>query len=187
MAAIESLSNWSSTRDPPPRLDLHGSAPESMEEMVSFQEFIGARTFEAKFLELVRTYVSYLNRCAYGIDRHTRRVRGLGESEERLRLLPAWRRATLYSERERAALSWAECLTRSVAQVSEREFAQAREWFTEEELVDLTLAVVETQASNRVAIAFRQPPAPLWGTSLGSLSAPPRRRRLARIAAEQFA
>jgi AhpD family alkylhydroperoxidase len=187
MAAIESLSDWSGPRELTPRLNLHDAAPESMEEMISFQEFIGARTFDTMFLELVRTYVSHLNRCVYGIDRHTRRARGCGETEERLRLLPAWRPTALYSERERAAFAWAECLTRSVAEVSDREFQQAREWFTEEELVDLTFAVVETQAWNRFAIAFRQPPAPARGRLLESLSATPRRGRLTREAAEQFA
>ncbi len=159
MAALEALLNFSAASDRPPRINLHDSAPESMEEMISFQEFIGARTFAGGFIELVRIYVSQLGRCAYGIDRHTHRARGFGETEERLRLLPQWRQTALYSARERAALAWAECLARRVPDIGDNEFQQVREWFTEEELIDLTLLIVETQAWNRLAIAFRQPPA----------------------------
>jgi AhpD family alkylhydroperoxidase len=159
MAAPEPLVTASATSDRSPRLNLHDSAPESMEEMISFQEFIGARTFDASFLELVRTYVSQLSRCEYGIDRYTHRARGIGETEERLRLLPRWRQSALYSERECAAFTWAECLWQRASEIPDNEFQHVREWFTEEELVDLTLVIVETQAWNRLATTFRQPPA----------------------------
>jgi AhpD family alkylhydroperoxidase len=141
-----------------PRLNLHDSAPESMQEMMSFQEFLGARTLEPKFLELVRIYVSQLNRCAYGIDRHTHRARRLGETENRLQLLLAWRQTPLYSDRERAAFAWAESVMRPSPDVSDGDFERAREWFTSEELVDLTFLILATHAWNRLAIAFGQPP-----------------------------
>jgi len=141
-----------------PRLNLHDSAPESMQEMMSFQEFIGARTLEPKFLELVKIYVSQLNRCAYGIDRHTHRARRLGETEERVQLLLAWRQTPLYSERERAAFAWTESVMRPSAEVDDSDYEQVRQWFTSEELVDLTFVILATHAWNRLAIAFGQPP-----------------------------
>lgn len=141
-----------------PRLNLHDSAPESMQEMMSFQEFIGARTLEPKFLELVKIYVSQLNRCAYGIDRHTHRARRLGETEERLQLLLAWRQTPLYSERERAAFAWTESVMRLSAEVDDSDYERVRQWFTSEELVDLTFVILATHAWNRLAIAFGQSP-----------------------------
>jgi AhpD family alkylhydroperoxidase len=140
------------------RLNLHDSAPHSMEEMMSFQEFLGARTLEPRFLELVRAYVSQLNRCAYGIARHTHRARELGESEERLQLLLAWRQTSLYSKSEHAAFAWADSVMRPSAEVGDGDFERACEWFTSEELVDLTFVILVTHAWNRLVIAFGQPP-----------------------------
>src|SRR5690606_14660363 len=87
---------------------------------------------------------------------HTKDARAAGESEQRLYLLPAWREAPFYTERERAALEWTEALTL----VSEREVAddlyeRVRQHFGEKELVDLTLAITAINSWNRLAIAFR--------------------------------
>jgi AhpD family alkylhydroperoxidase len=68
-------------------------------------------TLEKPLLELVRTRVSQINGCAYRLDMHSKDARAGGESEQRLYVLDAWREAPFYSERERAALAWAEALT----------------------------------------------------------------------------
>lgn len=141
-----------------PRLNLHDSAPESVEEMMSFQEFIGSQTLDPAFVELMRTYVSELSRSAYGIDRYAHRAHALGEPYERLHLLLAWRQTPLYTERERAAFAWTEAVLRPAAEVSDGDFGEAREWFSEDELVDLTFVIVTTHAWNRLAGAFGQPP-----------------------------
>jgi AhpD family alkylhydroperoxidase len=129
-----------------------------MEELMSFQKFVAASDFDPRLLELVRIHVSELNRCAQGICRHTRRARELGESEERLHLLPVWKQAPLYNGREQAALAWAEAVAQVAVDVTDQEFKNAREWYTEEELVELTLVILATNAWNRMAISFRQLP-----------------------------
>lgn len=109
-------------------------------------------------IELVKIRISQINGCGYCIDMHTKDARAAGESEQRLHLLSAWREASIYSERERAALAWAESVTRLVDQrVPDEIYECARQSFSEQELSALTLLVVEINGWNRFAIAFRYP------------------------------
>jgi len=113
---------------------------------------------EPALLELVKIRASQINGCAYCIDMHTKDARASGETEQRLYLLSAWREATVYTDRERAALAWTEAVTRLEHQdVPDSVYEQARAHFTEEELVALTLAVVQINGWNRLSIAFRRP------------------------------
>jgi AhpD family alkylhydroperoxidase len=116
-------------------------------------------TLEPALIELVKTRASQINGCGYCIDMHTKDARLAGETEQRLYLLNAWREAPMYSPRERAALAWTEALTRiDRHEVSDELYAQAREQFSEEELVTLTLAVVAINGWNRFSIAFAATP-----------------------------
>ena len=90
---------------------------------------------------------------------HTTDARKLGETDERMHLLNAWREAPCFTERERAALAWAEAVTLiTEGHVPDAIYEQARRYFSEKELVDLTAAVVAINSWNRIAIAFRAPP-----------------------------
>ena len=90
---------------------------------------------------------------------HSKDARAAGETEQRLYLLDAWREAPFFGERERAALAWTEVVT-FVAEghVPDEAYAAARELFSDEELVNLTLAIVAINGWNRLCIAFRSPP-----------------------------
>ena len=82
--------------------------------------------------------------------------RAAGETEQRLYLLDAWRETPLYTDRERAALEWTEAVTRVAdGHVPDEVYARARDHFSEEELVSLTIAVIATNSFNRLNIAFR--------------------------------
>ncbi len=112
-----------------------------------------------KLLHLLKFRVSQINGCAYCLDMHSKDLRAVGETEQRIYLLDAWREAPLYTEREQAALAWAEALTLvTQGHVPDEVYEQARHQFTEEELVNLTLAVVAINGWNRVSIAFRAVP-----------------------------
>lgn len=90
---------------------------------------------------------------------HTKSARSRGETEQRLYTLVAWREAPFFTERERAALAWAEAVTLvSVDHVPDEVYEEARRQFSEEELVYLTLAVASMNSWNRMAISFRIPP-----------------------------
>jgi alkylhydroperoxidase family enzyme len=90
---------------------------------------------------------------------HSKELRAAGESEQRLYLLDAWEESPFYSERERAALAWTEALTRiTEGHVPDAAYAQVRAQFSEEELANLTLAIVAINGANRLNIAFRTVP-----------------------------
>jgi AhpD family alkylhydroperoxidase len=112
---------------------------------------------EPALVQLVLMRVSQINGCAFCLDMHSKDARAAGETEQRLYLLPAWRETTLYSERERIALAWAEELTAlaSHAAVPDALYEQARQLFDEAALVDLTLLVVTINSWNRINIAAR--------------------------------
>jgi AhpD family alkylhydroperoxidase len=111
-------------------------------------------------IELVYLRVSQLNNCAYCLDMHTRDLIKKGVGIEKLALVQAWPEAgDLFDDRERAALAWAETVTR-VAEtgVPDPDYFAAREAFEEQELADLTIAVGLMNAYNRLAISFRNVP-----------------------------
>ena len=138
------------------RLDYGKAAPGSVQAMYKLQRFSEESGLERPLLELVKTRVSQINGCAFCIDMHTKDARAAGETEQRLYGLSAWRESPYYSERERAALAWAEVVTLiSQTHASDEEYEAARAQFGEEELVKLTMAVIAINGWNRLAIAFR--------------------------------
>jgi len=111
---------------------------------------------EKSLAALVFFRVSQINGCAYCLDADAASLLAKGETPQRLFVLNAWREATLYTPRERAALGWAEAVTLVTdGHVPDEVYAEAREQFSEEELIDLTMAVLTVNCYNRVNIAFR--------------------------------
>ncbi|MDB6137767.1 MAG: hypothetical protein JWO94_839 [Verrucomicrobiaceae bacterium] len=142
-----------------PRVNYQTASPEAVQAMVALEGAVRKSGLEASLLELVKMRASQLNGCAFCLDMHSRDARQHGESERRLYLLQAWREAPLFTERERAALAWTEAVTLiSANHVPDDVFEQARQHFSETELVNLTLAVVAINGWNRFAISFRIPP-----------------------------
>jgi AhpD family alkylhydroperoxidase len=117
-------------------------------------------TLEQALIELVLLRISQINGCAFCIDMHTKDARAAGETEQRLYMLQAWREAhAMFTDRERAALAWAEAVTRLGEHgVSDAVYAQAMAMFSEEELVNLNMAVVLINGWNRFAITFQAEP-----------------------------
>jgi len=140
-----------------PRLNADQAAPEIMRAMGEFDDRVRQSGLEPLLLELVKTRASQLNGCAYCLHLHTAEARALGESEERLYLLDAWRESPLYSPRERAALAWTEALTLIArSHAPDEVYAEARRHFSEAELVKLSIAIGLINAWNRLAVGFRQ-------------------------------
>jgi AhpD family alkylhydroperoxidase len=108
--------------------------------------------------ELVKIRASQINGCAYCLDMHTKDARALGETEQRIYALNAWRETPFFTDRERAALEWTEALTRVAdTHVPDDVHARVAAHFTEGELVALTFAVVVINSWNRIAVSFRAP------------------------------
>jgi AhpD family alkylhydroperoxidase len=132
--------------------------PEIVGAMRSLAQAAREGPLEPVLIELVKVRASQLNGCAHCLEMHTKDARALGESEDRLHLLAAWRDAPVFSERERAALTWCEELTLLAERsVDDDTYDAVRRVLSEDELCQLTLAVVAINAWNRFAVAFRAP------------------------------
>jgi AhpD family alkylhydroperoxidase len=141
------------------RLNPYKIAPGAYQALSAMQSYSTEHSLEPKLMELVKTRASQINGCAYCLAMHTRDARKMGESEDRLFLLNAWEEAPVYNERERAALAWTEAVTRvSDTHVPDHVYDEARKVFSEQELVDLTMAIIAINSWNRIAIAFRAQP-----------------------------
>jgi AhpD family alkylhydroperoxidase len=141
------------------RLDFRKASPQADKAMAGLHMFVRNCGLDHSLLELVKLRASQINGCAHCMDMHTKELRADGESEQRLYLLSAWRESPLYSDRERAALAWTEAVTLVADnQVPDEVYDEVRRQFTEEELVNLTLALVAINGANRLNMAFRTVP-----------------------------
>lgn len=143
-----------------PRLDYATLAPGALAGLYAAGRYLREETtLEPALRHLVTLRASQMNGCAFCIAMHVQEAKEDGERDERLHGLIAWREASWYSERERAALAWTEAVTDIAhGHVGDEVYAQARAVFSERELVDLNLAVATINSWNRFAIAFRVPP-----------------------------
>jgi len=141
------------------RLNYGKSAPGVYDAMDALDRYVGECGLEKPLVLLVQLRASQLNGCAYCLDMHWKDLRAVGEGEQRLYSLDAWRECPYYTERERAALAWTEAVTRvAEGHVPDAVFEQVRPHFSEKELSDLTLAVAAINAWNRLSIAARLVP-----------------------------
>ena len=142
------------------RLDYNQVAPAGIRALGNVYGYIQQSKLPAALVDLVYLRISQINNCAYCLDMHTRDLLKRGEKIEKLALLQAWPEAgDLFDERERAALAWAETVTRVAdTGVPDEAYRAARAVFEERELVDLTIAVGLMNAYNRMAISFRNTP-----------------------------
>jgi AhpD family alkylhydroperoxidase len=141
------------------RIEPRHLTPGGYEAMLGLERYLGACSLEKKLLDLVRLRVSQMNGCAYCLDMHWKDLQAEDESPQRLYSLDAWRETPYYSDRERAALAWAEAVTMVAdTHVPDEVYDQARAHFDEQQLADLTLATVAINGWNRLNIAFRTVP-----------------------------
>lgn len=131
----------------------------ALNAMFGLGTYLAKSGLEPSLVNLLFLRVSQINGCAYCIDMHSKDLRAGGESEQRLYLLNVWRESPIYSERERAALAWAEAVTLvTEGHVPDEVFEMASKQFDKTELANLTLAVVTINGWNRLNIAFRTIP-----------------------------
>ena len=141
------------------RLNYKEIAPDGVRALGNLEAYVRSSGLGKSLLELVKLRASQINGCAYCIDMHTKDARARGETEQRLYLLNAWRESPQYTDRERTALAWTESLTLiSENHVPEEIYEHAKNFFSEKEIVDLTLAVIAINSWNRLAITFRTTP-----------------------------
>lgn len=139
------------------RIDYY-KHPEIMRPMRALSQAASDGSLEPKLLELVKVRASQLNGCAHCLEMHTKDARAGGESDDRLHLVAVWREAPMFTERERAALLWCEELTLLAERdVSDEIYRKVNDVFSEDEICQLTLAVMVINSWNRLAVGLRAP------------------------------
>jgi AhpD family alkylhydroperoxidase len=142
------------------RMDYRAAAPDGIKAIGGLYRYVMQSGLPERLVDLVYLRVSQINGCAYCLDQHSRDLLKKGLALEKLVLVAAWRDAgDLFDTHERAALAWAETVTRvAETHVPDADYAAAASVFGAKTLADLTLAISLMNALNRMAISFRQTP-----------------------------
>jgi AhpD family alkylhydroperoxidase len=138
------------------RLKYGQLAPEGLAKMTALEHYLNNGTgLEASLRELVRLRASLMNGCEYCIRLHTSELRKMNETAERIAGVEEWRGSEVYTERERAALAWAEAVTNiQEGHAPDAVYDEVRAQFSDVETVNLTLVISTINAWNRIAISL---------------------------------
>lgn len=141
------------------RLDYTQQSPELFKKLAMFSQAINATSVDTTTHDLINIRASQLNGCAFCLDMHIKEATLHGERALRLHHIAAWRESDLFTPRERACLAWTEVLTQLPAHgVPDDLYERVRGQLSEQEIVDLTYAVMAINAWNRANVAFRTAP-----------------------------
>lgn len=140
------------------RINYAAVSPQGVDAMRALDRLVRRSPLDQRIVKLVKIRASQLNGCAFCLDMHTKDARALGETEQRIYTLSAWRETPFFDARERAALAWTEAVSQIHDGVSDELYDSVKQHFDEEQLVALTYAVVAINGWNRIAIAFRKVP-----------------------------
>lgn len=141
------------------RFDYAALSQGGYKAMLGLEQHLRHCGLDSGLLHLVKLRASQINGCAFCLDMHWKDLRAVGETEQRLYSLDAWRECPYYTERERAALAWTEAVTLITSgHVPDAVYEEARTQLSETEIADLTFAVATINAWNRLAISARTEP-----------------------------
>ncbi|SRR5690606_14633976 len=140
-----------------PRLNFYQAAPEIIAAVRTLNQAVETCGLEKSLLHLIKLRASQINGCSYCVDMHSREALEDGDRLQRVLLVSAWKESPLFSERERAALAWTEKLTKlsETGMVEDEDYEAAREHFSEEELVKLSVAIGMINVWNRLCVPFQ--------------------------------
>ncbi|SRR5690554_543988 len=139
------------------RLDYYKTDPKSLKGLLELEKYVAGSELDPKLKHLIKFRASQINGCAYCIDMHTKDARKLGETEQRLYAVSAWRETNFFTEKEQAALAWTEALTLIANnEITDELYEFVSSQFSEKELVALTMTIVAINGWNRLAIPFKQ-------------------------------
>ncbi|GED29757.1 alkyl hydroperoxide reductase AhpD [Brevibacillus centrosporus] len=135
------------------RMNYRSANPQAFQAMIKLEGYVQECGLEKGLMELIKIRASQINGCAFCLDMHTKDARKLGETEQRIYLLSAWREAAFYTDAERAALALTEAVTTiSVGGVSDELYEEVHKHFDEKQFVSLIMAINVINAWNRLAI-----------------------------------
>ncbi|WP_254412696.1 carboxymuconolactone decarboxylase family protein [Dyadobacter diqingensis] len=134
------------------RLNIQEKGQNALKTLYGIGNYLKRSSIEIGLQEIICFRVSQINSCAYCLDMHYKNARANGETEQRLYGLSAWQEAPYYTPRERAALAWAEAVTK--CDVPDQIYGEAKSQFSDEELIDLTIVVSSINIWNRINLSF---------------------------------
>ncbi len=141
------------------RIDYSQVYPDAIKALTEFDKYVRKTEIDQRLIDLINIRASQINHCAYCLDMHVKDARASGEPEQRLHSIAAWRETPFFSDRERAALAWTEAVTLLTdGFVPDDVYEQARQQFSETELIGLTMAIVEINGWNRMNVSLRMMP-----------------------------
>lgn len=141
------------------RFNYLKAAPDAYKAMSGVVAYLRGCGLEPGLLHLIDLRASQINGCAFCLDMHWKDLRAIGEEDQRLYSLDAWRECPWYTERERAALAWTEALTLvTQGHVPDTVYEEVKQHFSEKELTDLSFAITTINVWNRICIAARTTP-----------------------------
>ena len=141
------------------RLDYEAISPEGLKTLLTLNSFVKDLGIEPKLKALIEIRISQINGCAFCVDHHSMEARSAGESQQRLDSLVVWDESPFFTDRERVALDWAESVTLCAESgVPDEVYLEARNIFSEQELVDLTYLIINMNSLNRIGVSFRMVP-----------------------------
>lgn len=141
------------------RMDYRNTDPKALKGMLKMEKHVAKSNLKHSLRELIKLRASQINGCTYCIEMHTKDALENGETEQRIHALEEWRETTLFSDRERAALAWTEALTLiSENGISDSLYNTVLGYFSEKELIALTMAIIAINGWNRLAKSFRTLP-----------------------------
>jgi AhpD family alkylhydroperoxidase len=135
------------------RFNIAENAPEAYKAMLAFDRYLSTTSLTPIQKELIKIRASQINGCAHCINMHTLDARKLGETEQRIYLLNAWRETSLYTEEEQAILALTEEVTLIQNHVSDETYERAAKLFSAEQITQIIMAIIIINAWNRIGIS----------------------------------
>jgi len=146
----------------PIRINYPQLSHESYKILMSLEQSLAGSSVDKTIRDLIKIRVSQINGCLFCNDMHVKEARTHGERELRLHHLAFWHESALFNPKEKAALEWAELVTKMPGKgIEDKDFGKAREFFSEKELSDLTFIIGTINMWNRFGVAFRPNPGDL--------------------------
>jgi len=137
------------------RIDIQKVQPAAYQAMYALEKYLGTTKINPIHKELIKMRASQINGCAFCINMHTADARKLGETEQRIYLLNAWKETNLFTEEEQALLALTEEVTLITNHVSDETYKRAASFFNEEEMAQIIMAIATINAWNRIAITSK--------------------------------
>ncbi|WP_163831699.1 carboxymuconolactone decarboxylase family protein [Spartinivicinus ruber] len=139
------------------RLPYYELSSEALNHFRQVKNYLAGSSLDIRLVELIYLRISQINGCAFCLQMHAQSLRKAGETNERIDSLAGWKVSNLYTDKEQAALEWAESVTRiESTYANDDAYKPLQDHFSDQEISDLTFAISLMNALNRLAIGMRQ-------------------------------